>query len=34
MARLVSLDAIRLADLPDGIEMADPEGNEFALHTH
>lgn len=31
--RLVSLGAIRRSDLPDGIEMADPDGNEFSLHT-
>lgn len=32
--RLVSLGATRLADLPDGIELADPDGNEFGLHAH
>jgi hypothetical protein len=31
--RLVSLGATRLSDLPDGIELADPDGNEFRLHT-
>jgi Glyoxalase-like domain len=31
--RLVSLGAIRLSDLPDGVEMADPDGNEFGLHA-
>lgn len=31
--RLVSLGATRLADLPDGIELADPDGYEFRLHT-
>ncbi len=30
--RLISLGAIRLSDLPDGIELADPDGNEFGLH--
>lgn len=32
-ARLVSLGATRLSDLPDGIELADPDSNEFRLHT-
>ncbi len=32
--RLVSLGATRLADLHDGIELADPDGNEFSLHAH
>jgi hypothetical protein len=31
--RLVSLGATRLSGLPDGIELADPDGNEFRLHT-
>ena len=31
--RLVSLGATRVADLPDGIELADPGGNEFSLRT-
>ena len=31
--RLVWLGASRLADLPDGVELADPGGNEFRLHT-
>jgi len=31
--RLVSLGATRLSDLPDGVELADPGGNEFRLHT-
>ncbi len=30
--RLVSLGAARLSDLPDGIKMADPDGNEFRFH--
>ena len=30
--RLVSLGATRLSDLPDGVELADPGGNEFGLH--
>jgi hypothetical protein len=30
--RLVSLGAVRLRDLSDGLEMADPDGNEFGLH--
>ena len=29
--RLVSLGAMRLSDLSDGVEMADPDGNEFGL---
>lgn len=29
--RLVSLGAIRLPDLSDGVELADPDGNEFGL---
>jgi hypothetical protein len=32
--RLVALGATRLFDLADGVEMADPDGNEFGLHTH
>ena len=31
--RLVSLGATRLCDLSDGIELADPDSNEFRLHT-
>ena len=31
--RLVWLGATRLADLPDGVELADPDGNEFGLHA-
>jgi hypothetical protein len=31
--RLVSLGATRLSDLPDGIKLADPDSNEFRLHT-
>ena len=31
--RLVSLGATRLSDLPDGIELVDPDSNEFRLHT-
>jgi len=31
--RLVSLGAIHLSDLSDGVEMADPDGNEFSLHA-
>lgn len=31
--RLVSPGATCVADLADGIELADPDGNEFALHT-
>jgi hypothetical protein len=31
--RLVALGAIRLSDLFDGVEMADPDGNEFGLHA-
>ena len=29
--RLVSLGATRLSALPDGVELADPDGNEFGL---
>lgn len=32
--RLTSLGATRLTDLVDGVELADPDGNEFALRTH
>jgi catechol 2,3-dioxygenase-like lactoylglutathione lyase family enzyme len=32
--RLVLLGATRLSDLPDGVELADPDGNEFGLHSH
>jgi hypothetical protein len=31
--RLVSLGATRLSALPDGVELADPAGNEFGLHS-
>ena len=31
--RLVSLGATLVADLVDGVEMADPDGNEFGLRT-
>src|SRR3954463_9195052 len=31
--RLVSLGATRLSDVTDGIELADPDRNEFRLHT-
>jgi len=31
--RLVSLGAICLSDLSDGVEMADPDSNKFGLHT-
>jgi hypothetical protein len=31
--RLVSLGATRLSDLPDGVGLADPDGNEFGLHA-
>jgi hypothetical protein len=31
--RLLSLGATLLADLVDGVELADPDGNEFGLHT-
>lgn len=31
--RLVALGATRLRDLPDGIELADPDGNEFRLRA-
>jgi catechol 2,3-dioxygenase-like lactoylglutathione lyase family enzyme len=31
--RLVSLGAIRLSALPGGVELADPDGNEFNLHS-
>lgn len=31
--RLVSLGATRLSDLPDGVAMADTDGNEFGLHA-
>jgi hypothetical protein len=30
--RLVSLGAIRRAGASDGVELADPDGNEFGLH--
>lgn len=31
--RLISLGAIRLTDLADGLELADPDGNEFSLRA-
>lgn len=31
--RLMSLGATRLTDLADGIELADPDGNEFGLRA-
>jgi hypothetical protein len=31
--RLVSLGATRLTDLPDGFELADPDGNEFSVRA-
>jgi hypothetical protein len=31
--RLVALGATRLSDLPDGIVLVDPDGNEFRLRT-
>jgi hypothetical protein len=31
--RLVSLGATRLRALPDGVELADPDGNEFGLRA-
>jgi len=31
--RLVSIGAVRLGDLEDGIELADPDGNEFGLRA-
>ena len=31
--RLVALGATRLSDLPDGIELADPDGTVVTLHT-
>ena len=31
--RLVTLGATLLADLVDGVELADPDGNEFGLHA-
>lgn len=31
--RLIALGAILLADLDDGVELADPDGNEFGLHA-
>jgi hypothetical protein len=32
--RLVSLGATRLSDLADGVELADPDGNEFGLRAN
>ncbi|MCB0906723.1 MAG: hypothetical protein KDB63_06345, partial [Nocardioidaceae bacterium] len=31
IARLTSLGATRLADADQGVELADPDGNEFGL---
>jgi hypothetical protein len=31
--RLVALGATRLSDLPGGVALADPDGNEFGLHS-
>ena len=31
--RLISLGATRRGDLADGVELADPDGNEFSLHA-
>ncbi|NYG59315.1 putative enzyme related to lactoylglutathione lyase [Nocardioides daedukensis] len=31
--RLISLGATRLGHLTDGVELADPDGNEFSLHA-
>ena len=31
--RLVSLGATRLGDPADGVELADPDGNEFSLRA-
>jgi hypothetical protein len=31
--RLVSLGATRVTDLADGVELADPDGNEFSLQA-
>lgn len=31
VARLTSLGAARLADVDDGVELADPDGNEFRI---
>jgi hypothetical protein len=31
--RLISLGATRIADLDDGVELADPSGNEFGVHA-
>lgn len=33
VARLVSLGAVRLRDLDDGVELEDPDGNEFRVRT-
>jgi Glyoxalase-like domain len=33
VARLVSLGANRLGDLDDGVELADPDGNEFRVRA-
>jgi Glyoxalase-like domain len=31
--RLISLGATRLSELPDGVELADPDSNEFVVHA-
>jgi hypothetical protein len=31
--RLILLGATRLGDLAGGVELADPDGNEFGLHA-
>jgi catechol 2,3-dioxygenase-like lactoylglutathione lyase family enzyme len=31
--RLVSLGATRLSELPDGVELVDPDSNKFVLHS-
>jgi hypothetical protein len=31
--RLVALGATRLGDLADGVELADPDGNEFSVQA-
>jgi len=33
VARLVALGATRLGELGDGVELADPDGNEFGLRA-
>ena len=32
-SRVISLGATRVTDLPDGVELADPDGNEFRLRA-